>query len=204
MKNKYVRIVAILILAGGLSGGAYYIGNKNNKKTADKAVTVKTVKPTENTPPKTTTDGKTTTPAATKPSGMVADISKFEPAGLFAASQSRQLTNFTAWTDSPVSVEYRDFNDDGVNDSFVSAKLPGTMGYSIAAVWTTGADNKPKELWYLPSDQYVAQSSWTVNSTNTLVNSGKQDNSGTITTKINNWHWQVSTTGSGFVLEPDI
>ena len=196
MKNLYARFAIAIIVIGSLAGGAYYMGTKNGNKN-----TVVPIKSNDNT--KAVANNDTKPVAVTATGSTKSDINKYEAAGLLNASMTRKLTDFTAWQDSTVSVEYRDFNQDGISDAFVQAKVPGTMGYSFAAVWTLGNDNKPKELWYLATDQYIAQSSWAVDSINTLVNSGKEEVGGTIKTKVNNWHWQVATTGSGFVLEPN-
>ncbi len=203
MKNrKIILALSIIAVLGVVGTSAYLLGKRSDKKDGKANTTVQ--QPNETTK---TNSADTKTPASdttlTKPSGQTASINKYEPAGLFNASFTRKVTDFTPWQDSPVAVEYRDFNEDGVMDAFVSGKIPGTQGYSFASIWTMNGD-APKELWYLPSDQYLVQSSWAVSSINTLVNSGKIDEGGIIKNTTNNWHWQVSTTGSGVVLEPNI
>lgn len=191
MNTKRLFVISgVVVLAGALGGYAYY-HNQHQQNNVTTAVVV-TKKPAT---------ASNTTPAQT-PKPQPASIQTTAAAGLFNASYSRKLTDFTAWQDSPVSYEYRDFNGDGVMDAFVWAKLPGTMGYSYAAVWTTDSNGQPKELWYLPNDSLLAHSTWTVTTDNGLEN--KSVNGDGTTNSVNTYHWQVSTTGAGFVLEPNI
>jgi hypothetical protein len=201
MRTIISSVLAVIIL-GGVGAGSYLLGKKTDDPKVASSTGTPSTPDTSSKPTDTKTDSNTALPTA-DPSGQTASINKYAPEGLLNASYTRKLTDFTAWQESPVTVIYRDFNQDNVTDAFVYAKIPGTMGYSFAAVWTL-KDGAPKELWFLPADQYVAQSSWAVNSINTLVNAGKTDDGGTVKDKTNNWHWQVTTTGSGFVLEPNI
>lgn len=193
MKKKYLLGAGIVIVIGLAVGGVLYANRTDTAKPTVSTKKTDTMKKDTKQTPKADTSGN--------PVGMQASIHHYDQAGLLNASYRRTLTDFTPWQESGVAVEYRDFNGDGTDDAFVWAKIPGTMGYSFAAVWTIGSNNQPKELWYLPSNLYVPQSDWSLTSTNELRNTGKNEDN---TTLVHNFHWQVSTTGSGFVLEPDM
>ena len=187
----------ILVTVVALAGVGSYVWYRQVHRTTPLAVVHASPVSTA-TPPKQTNAAATGKQPASKPT----NITSTAPAGLLNASYSRNLTDFTAWQDSPVSVEYRDFNSDGINDAFVWAKLPGTMGYSYAAVWTTDSAGQPLELWYLPNDLSLSHSTWSVTANNGLEN--KSVNGDGTTNTINTFHWQVTSTGHGFVLEPNI
>lgn len=184
--------VTLLVLGGG-GYGIYRLGQQN-------ATVAQSKNAANTTPTNKTKDSKTSSSSAqVKETTTIKDSNA---AGLLNASYTKNLTDFTPWADSPYNVEYRDFNDDGVTDAFVWAKLPGTGGYSFAAVWTLDSGNKPKQLWSLPDDLVLGHSTWNVTSNNGLEN--KSLKSDGTTDAVNTFHWQVSTTGSGFVLEPNI
>jgi len=199
MKAKQLWIVGsiVLVLGAGVGYQAYHLGRRHGSSSSQPDT--KNGVQTDKKPSIDTTPDKTQSPSANdqKPS-----INKSNPAGLFNASYRHTPTDFAPWKDSPVTAEYHDFNDDGITDAFVWAKLPGTAGSSYAAVWTLDATNQPKELWHLPDDQGLDHSTWSVTSNNGLENKSlKNDGS---TDSINTYHWQVTGTGQGFVLEPAI
>jgi hypothetical protein len=194
MKKKRLIILAsaLVVIAGG--SVAAWQASRNEPTT------------TKNTAKNSTADTKNpaTTPAKTadtsSPQGMTASVHHWDQAGFLRASYTRKLTDFTPWEESQVSVKYHDFNGDGVDDAFVWAKIPGTKGYSFAAVWTLESDDQPKELWYLPAGLYVPQYDRKLEGDGTVPNSGKiEDNSALV----HKFHWQESTTSKGFVLEPN-
>ena len=193
MKRTQLIILVTVVALAGVGGYFWYQQAQRTPLTVTHASTV-----TKATAPKQTNAAAT----VKQPASKAANITTSAPAGLLNASYSRNLTDFTVWQDSPVSVEYRDFNNDGVNDAFVWAKLPGTMGYSYAAVWTTDSAGQPLELWYLPNDLSLSHSTWSVTANNGLEN--KSVNGDGSTNSVNTFHWQVTTTGHGFVLEPNI
>lgn len=198
-KLRPARILLIALLMMIIGFGVWYIWHVRNNvngtldaTTNNGSQTSNSVKAKATTP----TDQAYTTPTtptnANQPIGMKPDISKWDPAGFITASYSRKLTDFTPWQDSPVTPTTKDFNGDGVNDIFVWAKLPGTNGYSFAAVWTLGSNDKPKELWYVPSQQVYLQSSWSVSGTN-LVEVGKLNTPNGYSNETNTYHWQNNT-----------
>ena len=188
IKNLLIlAIVAIASLAGWYALKA---------KTATEKTLDETVK-SQNEPtatPKNPSTATTTSPSASPKTSPKPDISKWNSAGFITASYSRKLTDFSPWEDSPVEATVKDFTGDGVNDVFVWAKLPGTNGYSFAAVWTVGDDNQPKELWYSPSAEVYVQSTWSVAGL-TFIETGKLNTPGGLSDETNTYHWQ----GSKFV-----
>jgi len=192
--HKWWLIGAGVVLVIGIGVAGYSVGAHRTKAPVLAKISEKNTSATTPTPKVTSTQNPTsvTTPVV---------INAYDVAGLFNASYTRALTDFTPWADSPVSKEYRDFNADGVMDVFVWAKLPGTGGYSTAAVWTVEA-GAPKELWHLPDSQVLGHSTWSLTSSDGLEN--KSLNSDGSTDTVNTYHWQVSTTGQGFVLEPSM
>lgn len=184
MKAKWPLIVIGIIVIIGIAVGIWWYRQAKSSTQSSQTQS------TSSAPQPTTSPSKTQ------------DIHTADPAQLLLASYSRNLNTTDKWQDSPVTSEYHDFNGDGVPDAFVWAKLPGTAGNSFAAVWTTGSDGKPIELWYLQEQFYLGHSTWSVNSDNGLVNTSVNGD-GSIAS-INTFHWQVTSTGKGFVLEPNM
>ena len=169
--NRNLLVSFLVIVIGASIGGGYLLGKRNVPKTQ----TVSQVQ-TEPTPAVVTTDtAKTTTVTTPTVKTPSEDIKTFEPKRLFGATMAPSVTYSTAvsWEESPVTVVYKDFNGDGILDAFIWSKPPGTTGYSTAAVWTILAKAaEPKMLWHISAD--LAQSSWSVNAQNGLVEVGKQ------------------------------
>lgn len=186
------KIVLFIIIVGIIAGSIFYIlraKSNTDMNYNNSANSLSGAKPAVKQNP------GTTAPTAASPTPTTASkqtISSFDAAGFVNASNSRKLTDFTPWQESPVQQVVKDFTGDSIDDMFVWAKLPGTMGYSIAAVWTLDNSNKPKELWYVPSAEIYAQSSWSVDGNN-IIEKGKLNTPGGISDETNVYHWQTNT-----------
>jgi hypothetical protein len=190
---------ALIFVGAGvvLAVGGFVIYQKGKGDAPKPTITQAVVKDADQTKTPTTTQPKTdTAPAAKKTT-----INEYPAAGLFNASYTKKPKDFTAWSEAQTYYEYRDFDGDKVDDVLVWGKLVGTAGFSYAAVWTV-KDDQPVELWHLPDDLALEHSTWAVNASNGLEN--KSLNSDGSTKTLQTFHWQVSTTGKGFVLEPGI
>lgn len=189
MKAKWLFIIiGSIIIIGACIGIWFYLQPKPAKPKPQHEQTVKT----------SNTKQSPSTAAPKAP----ADIHAADPARLLQSSYSRDLTGTIRWEDSPVNADYRDFNDDSIPDLFVWAVIPGTAGNSFAAVWTTDTNGNPTELWHLEEQFYLGHSKWSIDSNNGLVNTSINADGSTASANI--FHWQVTTTGKGFVLEPSM
>jgi hypothetical protein len=195
MKAKNWLILVVTLLLVGSGGGVYFLSHPHtDAQLASK--TPATHQPASQDQPLVHQQ------PATVSSKTTVDIRAADPAGLFGASYSQQLDDFTPWKESTVQVNYADFNADGAPDAFVWSTLPGTAGTSFAAVWTTDASGNPKELWHLSDNLYVTQSTWSVSNLQ-LVNSGKVIAAdGSIVPTTHTFIWQSTGSTPGFILQP--
>lgn len=113
-------------------------------------------------------------------------IQTYSAASLFQKCQANNVNATGTWGESSASVSYHDFNGDNVQDVLVSAKIPGTMGYSQGCVYTV-KDGKLVSLWHLGESDFIAQSTLSVNSKNQIVYKGLVTNSTTAKTVIYVW-----------------
>jgi hypothetical protein len=190
---------ALMFVGAGvvLSGSGFVIYQKGKGDAPKPSVTQASVKDTDKTNTTNTSQPKTDT----APTDKQKNISEFPAAGLFNASYTNKPKDFTPWSETQTAYEYRDFNGDKVDDVFVWGKLVGTAGFSYAAVWTVEND-QPIELWHVPDSLMLEHSTWEVKPNNGLENKSLNSDGSTKTSQT--FHWQVSTSGKGFVLEPGI
>jgi hypothetical protein len=189
MNKKVLYGLGVVVLLG-IAAGSFFVGRASKKNDATTNPTPVTQAEVKAAPPSPTTNPvspPTPSPVTTKPS-----ITKWDPAGFVTASYSRKLTDFTPWQDSPVQSTVKDFNGDGLDDVFVWAKLPGTKGYSTAAVWTLGSNDQPKELWYVPTAQVYVQSSWSVSGLQ-IIETGKLETPNGLSDEKNTYVWKTNT-----------
>lgn len=193
-----VNKALIFVGAGVVIAGVGFAVYQKGKGDAPKPRSIQAVvKETDQTKSPTTTQPKTDTTTTAK----LKNISEYPAAGLFNASYTNKPKDFTAWKETQTAYEYRDFNGDKVDDVFVWGKLVGTAGFSYGAVWTVEND-QPIELWHVPDNLMLEHSTWAVNASNGLENKSLNNDGSTKTSQT--FHWQVSTSGKGFVLEPGI
>ena len=197
-RQKWLVGLGVIVLLVICGYGVYRL--KHSHAPAVKPAVTKT-KPSNND--NDTKKSETAKIIASSPPAPDKDaIKNYSNAGLFNASFTKHPTDFTPWNESPVNVEYRDLNDDGVIDAFVWAQPPGTAQNSYAAVWTTNATNQPIELWHVPDNMITDHSTWLVDVNNGLEQ--KSLNNDASIRELNVFHWQVTTDGKGFVLDPNI
>lgn len=131
-------------------------------------------------------------------SGDTTALKAYTAAQLFEKCQMNDTTAAGSWQDSPAHVQYADLTGrGGETDAFVYATLPGTAGNTQACVFMV-KDGTLTQLWRLPENNFLAQSTIKLNNQNQIVYTGYQANTTTQNTIIYTW----SSSQGTFVRQP--